>query len=285
MQLLIVGSRGQLGQALEQYYRQAGSVALTLWSRPAHDLTDPAISQQLADLRPDVVINCAAWTNVDGAESQPEAAFAANADGPRYLALGCNQCGARLVQISTNEVFAGVPGTFYAETDAAQPQGVYARSKWAGEQAVREVAKAATVVRVAWLFGPGGNNFPSKIVAAADRHGQLRVVEDELGNPTYAPDVAAAVARLIELEADGTYHLVNEGYTSRYELARAVLHASGRGHIPVTPIPHTAWPRPVQPPLHAVLINAAAARLGITLRPWQAAVAEYAAFLSTIGTQ
>lgn len=279
MQILIVGSRGQLGQAFEHHYRQVSGVQLTLWSRPDYDIANPAISQQIAELRPDVVINCAAWTNVDGAESQPEAAFAANADGPRYLALGCNQCGARLVQISTNEVFAGVPGTFYTEEDAPEPRGVYARSKWAGEQAVLENAKAATVVRVAWLFGPGGNNFPSKILAAADRHGQLRVVDDEIGNPTYAPDVAAAVARLIELQADGIYHVVNDGYTSRYELARTVLQATGRGHIPVTPIPHTAWPRPIQPPLHAVLINTAAARLGITLRPWQDAVTEYASFL------
>ena len=131
------------------------------------------------------------------------------------------------------------------------------------------------IIRVAWLFGPGGANFPSKITAAADKMGALRIVADEFGNPTYAPDVAAALLQLIETGRYGIYHLVNSGQASRFAFAQTVLQMNGRGHIPLTPIAHTEWPRPAPPPLHAVLVNQAAAALGITLRPWQAALEEY----------
>jgi dTDP-4-dehydrorhamnose reductase len=226
----------------------------------------------VAALRPDVLINAAAWTNVDGAEANPDAAYAANALGPKYLAEGCAACNALLVHVSTNEVFAGTPGRFYREYDLPAPGGVYASSKAAGERAVLTTWGRSIIVRVAWLYGVGVNNFPSKIMAAADKHGSLRVVDDEFGNPTYAPDAAEAILRLVELNRPGVYHLVNEGCASRYEFACAVLAASGRTHIPVTPIPASEWPRPAQPPLHAVLVNQAAAALGVSLRPWRTAL-------------
>ncbi|MEZ4708865.1 MAG: dTDP-4-dehydrorhamnose reductase [Caldilineaceae bacterium] len=279
MHVLIVGGRGQLGSALQaELVRQtvSANVRLTVWNRPEYDLADPQIANQLANLRPDLVINAAAWTNVDGAEANPEAAQAANAYGPLYLAQGCDRCGAALVQVSTNEVFAGAPGTFYREYDEPQPGSVYARSKLAGEINVRQQLERLYVVRVSWLFGPHGVNFPSKILAAAQKHGALRVVCDEFGNPTYAPDVARAIWQLVQTGRYGVYHLSNDGYASRYEFARAVLHACQRDAIPVTPIAATEWPRATMPPAHAVLVNARAAALGITLRPWQEAVVDWA---------
>lgn len=279
MHILIVGAQGQLGRALQAVYREQTAHRTTLWSRPAYDLTKPGIANQIVDLRPDVVINAAAWTNVDGAEANPDAVYAANALGPQYLAEGCRRCNAELVQISTNEVFAGEPGRLYREYDQPAPNSVYARSKLAGEFAARQILDRLYIVRVAWLFGPGGANFPSKITAAADKLGSLRVVADEYGNPTYAPDVAAALLTLIATGRYGIYHLVNEGQASRFEWAQAALRMSGRGHIPLTPIAHTEWPRPAPPPLHAVLVNQAAAALGITLRPWQAALEAYVSAL------
>jgi dTDP-4-dehydrorhamnose reductase len=273
MHLLIIGSRGQLGQALHTHFKSAHQV--TLWSRPQFDIADPASADAVAALAPDVVINAAAWTNVDGAESSPDAAFAANALGPKYLAEGCARCGAALVQISSNEVFAGEVGHFYWEYEEPGPVTVYARSKAAGERAAGQVLDRLYIVRVAWLYGLGGSNFPSKIVAAADKHGTLRVVADEYGNPTYAPDVAAALEQLIATDRYGLYHLVNEGWASRYDWAAELLRLSGRGHIPLTPIPASEWPRPAMPPAHAVLVNQAGAALGIRLRPWQEALAEY----------
>ncbi|MBI3961059.1 MAG: dTDP-4-dehydrorhamnose reductase [Chloroflexi bacterium] len=273
MHLLITGSRGQLGRALHTHFSPFHQVSL--WSRPQHDIADPACADAVAALAPDVVINAAAWTHVDGAESAPDAAFAANALGPKYLAEGCARSGAALVQISSNEVFAGEPGRFYWEYDELGPRTVYARSKAAGERAARQVLDRLYIVRVAWLYAPGGSNFPSKIVAAADKHGSLRVVADEYGNPTYAPDVAAALERLIQTKRYGIYHLVNEGCASRYGWAVELLHLSGRSSVPLTPIPAHEWPRPAMPPAHAVLVNQAAAALGIRLRPWQEALAEY----------
>ena len=273
MHLLITGSRGQLGRALRSHFSPSHQV--TLWSRPQHDIAHPATAEAVAALAPDVVINAAAWTNVDGAESSPDAAFAANALGPKYLAEGCARCGAALVQISSNEVFAGESGRFYREYEELGPVTIYARSKAAGERAARQVLDRLYIVRVAWLYGRGGSNFPSKIVAAADKHGSLRVVADEFGNPTYTPDVAVALERLIESGRYGIYHLVNEGCASRFDWAAELLRLSGRGEIPLTPIPASEWPRPAMPPAHAVLVNQTAAALGIRLRPWQEALREY----------
>ncbi len=151
----------------------------------------------------------------------------------------------------------------------------YARSKLAAERAVTQMLDRLYIVRIAWLFGPGGNNFPTKIAAAADRNGALRVVDDEHSNPTYAPDVAEAMVQLVESGRFGIYHLVNDGWCSRYELAKAVLAASGRGHIPLEAIDSGQWNRPTTPPPHAVLINQTGTALGLRLRPWQEAVEEY----------
>jgi dTDP-4-dehydrorhamnose reductase len=190
------------------------------------------------------------------------------------LAIGCARCDALLVQISTNEVFPGLPGRFYFEYDQPGPSGIYARSKLAGEIAVRTTWRRSMVVRVAWMFGPGGNNFPSKILAAAEKYGQLRVVDDEFGNPTYAPDAADGIARLIDHDRPGIYHLVNEGYTSRFEFAAEVLRQNGC-EVPMTPVHADEWKRASTPPPHAVVVNQTAAALGIRQRPWQEALANY----------
>ena len=149
--------------------------------RPVVDIADPHVMERVVHARPDAVVNTAALTNVDAAEQDPGAVYAANALGPRYLAEGCARSGALFLQVSTNEVFAGTPGRFYFEHDEPQPGGVYARSKLAGERAAALLCPRLLIVRVAWLFGPGGSNFPTKIVAAADKHGTLRIVHDEYG--------------------------------------------------------------------------------------------------------
>ena len=274
MKVLVVGGRGQLGRAVEQAFLRHGD-SVTVWGHNDQEITDPATAQVVVALQPDLLINCAAWTNVDGAESAPAAAYAANALGPKYLAEGCARCGAAMVQISTNEVFGGDAERIYYEYDQPHPGSVYARSKLAGEIAASRTLAALYVVRVAWLFGPGGNHFAAKMVAAADRHGALRVVNDEVGNPTYTPDMAAALVRLVDTGCYGIYHLTNQGQTSRFGWAQAVLAATGRSHVPLTPISRHEWPRPALPPAHAVLENQAAAALGIVLRPWQAAMVDY----------
>ncbi len=273
MHILVVGGTGQLGRAVVMAFGRGHQV--TSWGHADADITLPAISARVATLRPDVVVNCAAWTQVDAAESHPEAAFALNALGPSLLAEGCARCGAALVQISTNEVFAGAPGQVYFENDLPAPASVYARSKLAGELAAARRLAQLYVVRVAWLFGPGGNHFPAKIIAAADRNRALRVVDDEIGNPTYAPDVADGLVQLVESERYGVYHFVNEGRASRFAFAKVILKGAGRTDVEITPIPSIAWPRPAPPPAHAVLVNQAGAALGIRLRSWEDALAVY----------
>lgn len=276
MRVLITGGLGQLGRCLQAALARRPGSEVTIWELGDHDISSPAAADWVADLAPAVVINAAAWTNVDGAQANPEAAYAANTLAPKYLAEGCARCDAALLQVSTNEVFAGDQGVFYREYDPTNGgASIYARSKLAAERAVTQMLDRLYIVRIAWLFGPGGNNFPTKIVAAADRNGSLRVVDDECSNPTYAPDVAEAMVQLVESGRYGIYHLVNDGWCNRYELACAVLAASGRGHVPITAIKSNEWVRPTTPPPHAVLVNEAGAALGIRLRPWQEAVAEY----------
>jgi len=270
--IVITGCLGQLGRALQEALADRTLLLLDL---PDGDITDAAIIPTIADFHPDVVIHPAAYTNVDGAEREPDVAYRVNVWGTQNVALACQRVGAAMVYVSTNEVFDGTADVPYREWDVPNPISVYARSKAAGERVVQALLQRFYIVRLAWLFAPGGRNFVTKIIAAADKYGALRVVDDEFGNPTYAPDAAAAIARLIETGHYGIYHFTNAGFCSRYEFACEILRLAGREHVPITPIPSSEWKRASTPPLRAVLANTAGAELGITLRPWQAALREY----------
>ncbi len=272
MRIVITGCRGQLGRQLEIAF---GGHAVLGVDLPGFDITAPAVVRQIADFKADLVLHTAALTDVDGCERDPERAFLVNAIGTKHVALGARASGAAMVHISTNEVFPGDRRDAYREWDRIDPISVYARSKAAGEQIVRELLDRFYLVRIAWLFGPGGANFVTKILAIARASGQLRVAADEFGNPTYAPDLAAAIRKLVETEHYGTYHLTNSGFCSRYEFAREILRCSEQSGTEVAPILCAEWPRASQPPLHSVLANTAGAALGIVLRPWQDALAEY----------
>lgn len=275
MRVVIVGERGQLGQALVDAIRtRQPDWQVEGWNRPVYDISRPEISRRVVESGADLVINTAAWTNVDDAESAPDEAYAVNALGPRYLAEGCADSGATLVQISTNEVFAGDPGRTYREYDLPGPGGVYARSKSAGERAAQATLARLFVVRVAWLYGRGQNDFPSKILGAAKGRERLRIVADEYGNPTYAPHAARAILELIQTRRYGVYHAVNEGASSRFEWAQYFFQAL-QHPIELEPIPASAWPRAVQPPAHAVLVNQTGAALGVRLPDWREGVEAY----------
>jgi dTDP-4-dehydrorhamnose reductase len=214
-------------------------------------------------------------TDVDGCERNPQAAYRVNTWGTQNVAVACNRLGAAMLHISTNDVFDGTLGRAYYEWDRPAPRSVYAESKAAAEFYVRTLLNRFYIVRTAWLYARGGNNFVSKIVAAADRHGRLRVVTDEVSSPTYAPDLAAAIAELIETEHFGLYHFTNAGTCSRFEWARELLRLAGREHVPLEPITSDQWQRAAPPPLYAPIANTAGAALGITLRPWQEALRDY----------
>jgi dTDP-4-dehydrorhamnose reductase len=191
--------------------------------------------------------------------------------------VACQRSGASLVHVSTNEVFPGEPGRFYREWDATGARsGTYARSKEAAEKLVVGLMGGRFIIaRTAWLYNAGGSNFVAKIVDAADKQGELRLVADEFGNPTYAPDLAAAMVQAIDSGRHGIYHFTNSGYCSRYQWALEILRLAGRGEAPVMPVSSGEWPRRTTPPPHAILLNTVGAALGINLRPWQEALAAY----------
>ena len=246
MRIVITGCKGQLGQALQHTLAEEQILGLDL---PEWDMTDPACVQTVVGFQPDVVIHAAAMTNVDACERDPEAAFRVNVLGTHHIALACGQSGAAMIHVSTNDIFDGTLGRPYYEWDAPGPRSVYARSKAAAEFYVRTLLNHFYIVRTAWLYARGGSNFVTKILAAADRLGALRVVTDEVSSPTYAPDLAQAIARLIPTGHYGIYHFTNSGFCSRYEWACEILKLTGHGHVPVEPITTGQWQRQAPPPL------------------------------------
>jgi dTDP-4-dehydrorhamnose reductase len=280
MRILITGANGQLGQALQTVLTDHDLYPLDL---PDLDVADYAAVEQISNLSPQLVIHCAALTNVDGCARDPDTAFKINAFGTQNVAHACLRCNAEMVYISTNEVFNGQTDRPYREDDPTNPINPYASSKRAGEQmAARYLKSGLYIVRTAWVFSPGGNNFPAKIIAAADSGKPLRVVTDEVSNPTYAPDLAEAIAQLIQTHAYGIYHFTNAGYCSRFEFAQEILRQSGREHITIEPTHLADYQRASTVPPFSPLANTRGAELGIELRPWQEALKAYFAAQKTL---
>ncbi len=272
MRVVITGRTGQLGRALADRLPPAD---VTACGRPDCDITDSAaLRQAILAVRPEVVLHCAALTDVDGCARDPALAFRVNGLGAQNVALACAEAGAAMLYVSTNEVFDGSAREPYAEFDAPHPINAYGRSKRAGEWYVTRLLSRFYLVRTSWLFAAGGRNFVHKILALADAGRPLRVVTDEIASPTYVEDLAEAIVRLIQTGQFGIYHLTNAGYCSRYDLARTALELAGRD-APVEPIALADYPRPSTPPRFSALANQAAAALGLTLRPWEVALEEF----------
>lgn len=273
MRVYITGAKGQLGRALMRRLAQHDLFGVDL---PEVDLTDlGAARSSIAAFRPDVIIHAAALTDVDGAARNPDLAYRINALGTRNVAVASEASGAALLAISTNEVFDGTKAEPYLEFDLANPLNPYAKSKLAAEVFVRDLTTRFYIIRTAWLYGLGGNNFVKKIITRADTDGKLRVVTDEVSSPTYTEDLITAVEQLMTTGAYGVYHFTNEGACSRYEFAQKILELSGRAQIPIEPILLKDYPRPSTPPPYAPLRNFCGAQIGITLRPWADALADY----------
>jgi dTDP-4-dehydrorhamnose reductase len=276
----VTGSAGRLGRAL---LASAPGVVYG-WERPSLDLDQPDSLVALVEQdRPSLVIHAAAMTQVDEAARQPAVAQRRNAEAVAALATACRAHGAGLLLVSTNEVFDGerTDGRGYTETDTVGPRNPYGASKLAGEEAARAAfdgAEGLWIVRTAWLYGPPGADFPDKITAAADRLGAepLPVVADEIGSPTYTLDLARAIHALLERTSGGLFHLANDGATSRYEWAQAVL-AVRRPGRQLTAISRTQFERASDPPPWGVLDSGRAEAAGVVMRPWRTALAEYLA--------
>lgn len=271
MRILITGHKGQLGRILLARWPSAVGIDL-----PEVDITDAgALASIVAEHRPELIVHCAAMTDVDGAARDPQAAYRANGLGTQNVALAAAQAGAALAYISTNEVFDGTKGAPYTEFDTPNPINPYGVSKRAGEWFVTHLLRQFYIIRTSWLTGRGGRNFVHRIQQLADEKGRLSVVTDEVACPTFVDDMVDALVPLVSSGRYGIYHLTNAGYCSRHEFARTILEMSGRGQIPVNAITLADYPRPSTPPKFSPLTNLAAAALGITLRPWQEALGEF----------
>jgi dTDP-4-dehydrorhamnose reductase len=273
MRIAITGHKGQLGQALLETLIDDEILGLDI---PEHDITQAqAISDAIVEFKPEVVIHTAALTDVERCAREPELALQINGLGTHNVALACLRCDAALVAVSTNEVFDGLKGKPYYEHEPAHAINAYAESKLAAEVYIRMHLSRFYIVRTAWLYARGGNNFPSKILQAAEKYGKLRVVCDEISSPTYAPHLAQAIDALIRTEHYGIYHMTNEGACSRFEFARRILELAGKGNVPLEPITSDQWPRASTPPLNCVIRNLAGDQIGITLPHWDEALRAY----------
>lgn len=278
--IVITGGGGQVGRLLTTRAAQTGRDVLTLSSAQC-DIADPA-AVDAVDLRPgDVLVNCAAYTNVDAAETDADRAYAVNAAGPGHLATACARAGARMIHISTDYVFdgdfGGAPPRPYEPGDATRPLSVYGSSKLAGEHAVLAASPDAVVVRTAWLYtgAAGGSDFVAVMRARAESGSTVEVVDDQVGSPTYVGDLVDALLALAGTRADArVLHAANSGATSRYEQACAVFTALGADSDRVRAVSSAAYPRPAARPAYSALSGIESARAGLApLRPWRDAVA------------
>lgn len=273
MKVLITGAGGQLGSALQTVLSDREVVALT---RAELDITDfDDVRSAVAAYRPNVVINCAAYTAVDLAESDEAGAFKLNADGPRNLAVITAELNIALVQVSTDYVFDGTGNRPYHENDQTNPQSVYGRSKLAGEQFVASLNPRHFIARTAWLYHhepANAKNFPKTMLAQSHR-ASVKVVNDQYGSPTYAPHLAEAVARLIETQSYGVYHLAGGGQTTWFDLTRQLYQLFGV-QTAVEPCTTDEFPRPAKRPAYSVLTTNQEPQ--VLLPPWEVGLSEFA---------
>jgi dTDP-4-dehydrorhamnose reductase len=269
MKILIAGAGGQLGRALQTGLTGHEVIALTHSRLDVTRFEDTR--EALTTHRPDVVINAAAYTNVDGAESDQAGAYKLNAVAPRNLSIASYEIGAPLVHVSTDYVFDGLGDRPYHEFDRTDPLSVYGKSKLEGERTATAHNPRHYIVRTSWVFHTEGENFPKAMLAQSKR-AEVRVVCDQYGSPTYAPHLVAAIAKLMETGAYGTWHIAGKGAASRYEMTRKLYQLSGIGTVAL-PAATTEFPRPAPRPRYSALTTIQEPE--ILLPSWEEGLAEF----------
>jgi len=271
VRILITGANGQFGCDLQ---RTLASHELILMDFPTFDLTKSSCEEQVASAQPDLVIHAAAYTDVDGAEHQPDLAMAVNAQGTEWVARGTTRAKARLIYMSTDYVFDGLKKTPYLEIDPANPLNQYGKSKLEGERRALDLCPNSLVVRTSWLYGPHGKNFVKTMMRLAVEQPELRVVADQRGCPTNAADLAQALAQMLRVNMRGIVHATGTGDCTWYELASAIVSAMGR-ETPVYPITTAEAGRRAARPGYSVLANSVLKQLGITLPYWRDSLVQF----------
>ena len=277
MKVLVTGAAGQLGQDVMTALAARGHEAVGI-DRAEADITNEAqVTAVITAAKPDAVIHCAAYTAVDRAEEEKDLCARINADGTRFIARAAQACEAKLVYISTDYVFNGQGDTPFLPTDTTAPLNVYGQTKLQGEEAAREECARTFVVRTSWVFGAHGNNFVKTMRRLGSERETVSVVCDEVGAPTYTPDLAALLCEMIESDRYGTYHATNEGVCTRNELAQAVMDAFGLS-CRVLPITGDQYPTAATRPHNSRLSKDCLEQAGFSRLPdWKDALARYAA--------
>lgn len=274
---LVVGAGGQLGSDLVRVLADRPDVEFVALTRADLDVTDaPAVANLMADVSPAVVLNAAAYTAVDAAETDEPAAYAANATAPGVLAAASAASGARLVHVSTDYVFAGDATQPYDEDAPTDPRSAYGRTKLAGEKAVLAAMPGAYVVRTAWVYGETGANFVKTMARLEKERATVSVVADQHGSPTWARDLASGVVALAGSTAPGgIYHCTNAGETTWFGFTQAIFEELGADPARVVPTTTAEFPRPAPRPAYSVLGARRWSAAGLPdMRPWRAALAE-----------
>ena len=278
MSWLITGGSGQLGIAVSQELDKHG-IAFDAWSSKDLDITQSLkVREAIAKLAPKVIINCAAWTDVDGAESHEAEASRVNSDGPENLALPAKLSNSKLIHVSTDYVFSGESQSPWQIEDGINPQSAYGRTKAQGENRVLSgYPESSFVVRTAWLYSPWGKNFAKTMTKLAMKgEGEVRVVNDQVGQPTSAIDLAKQLVELgLSTSPAGIYHGTNSGQATWFEFAQEIFKLSGADVCRVTPVSSSEYPRPAKRPSYSVLSHDAWANTAVkSMRDWRIALAD-----------
>ena len=287
MKILITGSNGQLGNELQDIirkgYSEIGEVSEQIKSAKViavdvdkFDITNESqVNEVITMEKPDIVINCAAYTNVDGCEEHNDAAMAVNAIGPKNLAKACEKIGAKFVQVSTDYVFEGTGNIPFTEESNLNPQSEYGRTKLEGENFTKEFCSRHFIVRTAWLYGYVGNNFVYTMRNLGATKESLMVVDDQRGNPTHANDLAHHILKMIETENYGVYHCTGKGECSWYDFASEIMKLSNL-NCNVNPCTTEEFPRPAKRPEYSSLDNKMLREtIGDDMRDWKEAIKSF----------
>lgn len=280
MRILITGAKGMLGTDLQKRLSSKNDIiGSDIWD---FDITDERYTvKEIINIHPEIVINTAAFTDVDACEKEREKAFNVNRNGARNVALGCRETGSRLIHISTDYVFDGAKGEPYREDDEPRPLGVYGLSKLEGEKEIEKLKIQNSnfkflIIRTSWLFGRNGKNFVETIRRLSKEKEELKVVDDQVGSPTYTVDLSEAIGRLVYSNADGIVHCSNGGQCSWYAFAKEILKMCSMEKVNVIPITTSELNRPAQRPSYSVLNNERYYRLTEhRLRKWEDGLRDY----------
>ena len=275
MKVMILGASGQLAREFQRQWR--GRYDLAVMTVSDLDVSRiESVRNMVSDIAPDVLVNCAAYNSVDEAEKHPSDAFRVNALGPKNLAIAANDRGIPLVHFSTDYIFDGKLDRHYIEYDKPDPLGIYGRSKLAGELAVKDHTCRFYIVRVAWLAGRKGRNFVETMLELGADRKNLNVVNDQIGTPTFCPDVVRHVEKLLKSEQYGIYHMTGKGECTWYEYAKEIFRLAGMDHVSIEPVSTEEFARPASRPAYCVLDNMMLRlTVGDDMPPWQEGLEAY----------